>query len=256
MKWNICWFFAVLSLVSAPLAAQETAAWPERAFITIDVPFQPVENDFSETLSFADSVRRTENVNFLMRYPSSRGALFDVGGGVRVTTTIGVGLTASWVQRSSAGSFQLELPNPLVANSPLELSGSIAGLSRNELGIHLQALYACALGRNLRIMLSGGPSVFNTKQDLVRSVDVDILPGFRSLQFDEATVVEDEKTSFGFNVGADITWMLASRFGVGAVTRYSRANLTWTPRSESGINREIETHAGGLHIGGGIRVLF
>jgi len=252
------WVLAVLVpwWVATSAAAQEDRAWPERVFITIDVSFQPVENDFSESLSFADSVRRTENVHFLMRYPSSRGALFDVGAGVRLTTNIGVGMTSAWLQRSNAGSFELDLPNPLAANSPLELSGSINSLNRQELGLHLQALYVRAIGRNLRLMLSAGPSIFSTRQDLVRSVEVDILPGFRSLQLDEATIAEEEHTSVGFNLGADITWTFASRLGIGTVTRYSRANITWTPPSQSGISRAIETHAGGLHIGGGIRVFF
>jgi hypothetical protein len=51
-------------LAAAPLAAQENRAWPERTFVTIDVPFQPLNNAFSESLSFADTVRKTENVTF------------------------------------------------------------------------------------------------------------------------------------------------------------------------------------------------
>lgn len=257
MTGRMCGFLAACALlVTTPLAAQENRAWPERAFVTIDLPFQPLNNDFSESLSFADSVRKTENVNFLMRYPSTRGALFDVGGGVRLATNWGLGVTASWSQRSSSGSFDLKLPNPLLANSPLELAGSVPALDRSELGIHVQALYALALGENVRVMLAAGPSVFNTKQDLVRSLDVDILPGFRSLQLDEALITRDTQTSYGFHVSADITWALGSHLGVGTVTRYSRAGMTWEPSSASGVSRAIETHAGGLHIGGGIRLLF
>jgi hypothetical protein len=257
MTWKMCGFLAACALlVTAPLAAQENRAWPERMFVTMDLPFQPLNNDFSESLSFADSVRTTENVDFLVRYPSTRGALFDIGGGVRLGTHLGVGVTASWSQRSSSGSFDVKLPNPLVASSPLELTGSVSGLKRHELGIHIQALYARRLGNNVRVMLSGGPSVFNTKQDLVSSIEVDILPGFRSLQLDQALVTEDSQSSFGFNVGADLTWTLASHLGIGTVTRYSRANVTWEPVSASGVTRAIETHAGGLHIGGGIRLLF
>jgi len=257
MTWKICVFLAACTLVvAAPLAAQENRAWFERTFVTIDLPFQALNNDFSESLTFADSVRRTENVNFLVHYPSTRGALFDVGAGVRLTTNVGVGVTGSWSQRSNSGSFDLKLPNPLVANSPLELTGAISDLHRSEMGFHIQALYARPLGRNVRVMLSGGPSIFKTTQDVIRSVEVDILPGFRSLQFDEALITEEKQTSLGFNVGADITWAFAEHIGVGTVTRYSRANVTWKPQSESGLSRAFETHAGGLHIGGGIRLLF
>jgi hypothetical protein len=158
-------------LAAAPLAAQENRAWPERTFVTIDVPFQPLNNAFSESLSFADTVRKTENVTFGAGYASTRGALFDTGAGVRLANNLGVGVTASWFQRSRSGSFDLMVPNPLVANKPLDLAGSVSGLNRAELGIHIQALYALALGKRARVMLEGGPSIFNTKQDLVRSIE-------------------------------------------------------------------------------------
>ena len=257
MMWQTwCMLAAGAFCLAPPLAAQENRGWSERAFLTIDLPFQTLKNDFSESLSFADNVRRAENVTFLMRYPSTRGALVDVGGGVRLATNLGVGLTASWSNRSDSSSFELEMPNPLVANSPLELAGSISELRRREVGFHMQALYAVAIGNNVRVIAGGGPSIFNTRQDVVRSLDVNILPGFRSLQFDQAVIARDKQTSVGFNLGADITWKFASHFGVGTVTRYSRANVTWKPESASGVSRAIETRAGGLHIGVGLRLLF
>src|ERR671923_2956257 len=97
---------ALLLLFASPLAAQEVE-WPERMYIAIDVPFQPLDNDFSETLSFADTVRTDENVNFVMRYPAARGAVFDAGAGFRVRGRMGGGIVASWAERSSAGSFAL-----------------------------------------------------------------------------------------------------------------------------------------------------
>lgn len=260
MKQNVFGFLVGCTLFvlggAAPLAAQESRTWPERVFITIDVPFQPLSNDFSESLSFADTVRKTENVTFVTDYASTRGALFDVGAGVRLANNLGLGITASLFRRSSSGSFNLMVPNPLVANKPLDLAGSISGLDRHELGIHFQALYALALGNRARVMLAGGPSIFNTKQDLVRTLEFDILPGFTSLKLDQALLTEVMQTVVGFNVSADITWPLSSHLGVGTVTRYSRAKVTMDPGAESGVSRAIEMHAGGLQIGGGIRLLF
>ncbi len=243
-------------LLASPLAAQENRAWPERTFVTIDVPFQPLNNDFSESLSFADTLRKSESVTFVAGYESTRGALFDVGAGIRLANRVGVGLTTSWFQYSGSGTFDLKVPNPLVANKPLDLTGTVSGLKRNELGIHIQALYAVALAKRARVLLAGGPSIFHTKQDLVRSIEFDTLPGFTSLKFDQALITEVKKTVVGFNVSADITWALASHLGVGTVTRYSRAKLTLDPGAESAVSRAIEIHAGGLQIGGGIRLLF
>jgi hypothetical protein len=247
---------ACVLLVAAPLTAQESRAWPHRAFVTVDVPFQPLNNGFSESLSFVDALRRNENVTFAAGYESTRGALFDVGAGVRLANNFGVGVTASWFQRSSSASFNLQVPNPLVANKPFDLAGSVSGLTRNELGVHVQALFAVPLGKNAHVMLAAGPSVFDTRQDLVRSIEFDTLPGFTSLQFVQALVMESRQTVVGFNVGADITWALASHLGIGTITRYSRATVTLDPGSESRVGRAIEIHTGGLHLGGGIRLLF
>jgi hypothetical protein len=251
-----CGFVVGWLLVAAQLAAQENRPWPERVFVTIDVPFQPLSNDFSESLRFADTIRRTENVSFVTDYASTRGASFDAGAGIRLTNNMGVGATVSWFRRSGSGFFDLMVPNPLIANRPLDLTGSISGLRRTEVGIHIQTLYALPLGRRSRVMLSGGPSVFNARQDLVRSIEFDMLPGFTSLRFDQALLAEVSRTVVGFNSGADITWALASRFGVGMVARYSRAKVTLDPGSQSGVSRAIDSHAGGLQLGGGIRLLF
>jgi hypothetical protein len=94
-------------------------------------------------------------------------------------------LESAWRLRGSSArvsaSFDLAVPNPLVADKPLDLSGPVAALNRRELGIHIQALDALALNKRGRVTLAAGPSVFATEQDLVRSIEFDTLPRFTSL---------------------------------------------------------------------------
>jgi len=246
----------LILLLATPLAAQDNEAWPERAFVTLNVPVQPLDNDFSESLSFADALRTNENVTFGARYESAQGPLFDAGTGVRLTNNLGAGVTLSWLERSRSGSFELLVPSPIVANRPLDLAGSVGGLKRSELGIHIQGLYALGLGPRTRLMLSGGPSVFAIRQDLVRSIEFEKLPGFTGLTFHDALIAEGEETAIGFNAGADLTWRMATRVGIGAIIRYTRGTATFDPGAESGVNRSIEVRAGGLQVGGGVRVLF
>ena len=118
------------------------------------------------------------------------------------------------------------------------------------------AAYALPLGKSARMMFSGGPSIFKTKLDVVRSLEFSILPGFTSLGLDRTLITRDKQTVAGFNAGADLTWTLASHLGVGILTRYSRAHVTLDPGAASGMSRAIEMHAGGLDLGGGIRLLF
>jgi len=243
-------------VAAAPLHAQENRAWPERVFATIDVAFQPLNNNFSESLAFPDTVRRTENVRFETDYASTRGPSVDVGAGVRIAKRLGAGVVVSWFQRSGAGSLDLRVPSPIAADSPLALTGSVPALNRRELGVHVQALHALPLGTRARLMLAGGPSVFRLTQDLVRSVQFDVLPGFTALKFDQARVATVERTAIGFNVGATVTWPLASHVAVDGLTRYARAKTTLDPGAQSNLSRAIEVRAGGLQIGGGIHLLF
>jgi len=247
---------ACVLLSAAPVHAQENRVWPERIFVTVDVPFQPLNNGFSESLSFPDTVRRTENVSFATDYGSTRGVLVDAGAGVRVARGFGAGVVVSWLHRSSAGTFDLRMPSPIAANSPLALSGSVPDLNRREVGVHLQALHALPLGSRARVLVAGGPSVFRLTQDLVRGVQFDVLPGFSALKFDQALTTTVERTVVGFNVGATVVWPFASHFAVGGVTRYSRVKATLDPGSQSNVSRAIEINAGGLHLGGGLQLLF
>ena len=242
--------------IAAPAAGQENRAWAERAFITLDVPFQTLDNSFAESLTFADTIRKTETAHFGADYASTRGPLFDIGTGVRLSHRVGIGVTLSWLRRTADGAFTLTVPSLIAGNSPLDLNGSVGGLERTDVSVHLQALYAIALGRKSRVMLSAGPSIVHARQDLVRSIEFDTLPGLMQLQFDRAFVTAAVKTGVGFNLGADLTWNVASHLGIGTVTRYARANVTVDPGSATGISRTIPVPAGGLHVGGGVRFRF
>ena len=254
--WQRLLIVACALSIATPVASQENSAWPERAYVTVDVPFQLLNNNFSEALTFADTIRKTETAHFGAGYGSTRGPLLDVGTGVRVIRQIGAGVTLSLLRRSVDGAFDLVVPSLIAGNAPLDLRGSVPGLERTDLIIHLDALYPVTLRRKFRLMLSSGPSILRAKQDLVRSIEFDTLPGLTTLTFDQAFVTHATKTAIGFNVGADVTWNFATHLGVGTVTRYSRANVTLDPGSAPGISRSVALQVGGLYVSGGIRLRF
>lgn len=244
-------------LVAVPASAQERSAWPERLFVTIDVPFQPLNNDFSEVVSITDAIAKSEKDSFNASYPTTRGAMFGAGVGMRLSGTFGVGVTGSWFSKASDAAYTLSVANPAVANKPRSLSGTAASLNHQEFVTHIQALYALPLGSKGRLVLSAGPSIFNLKQDLLQSVQFNEVPGFATITLNQLATTSVSKTMVGFNVGADITWPIARHIGVGTVTRYSSATTTVDPGSATtGLTRSVELKAGGLQLGGGLRFLF
>ena len=96
----------------------------------------------------------------------------------------------------------------------------------------------------------GGPSFLRVKQSLVKEVPYrDLLS---TISFQGAQTVTQELSTWGINVGADVSIYLTDHVGVGALFRYARANVSLTSADDD----IVTVAAGGLNIGGGRRVRF
>jgi opacity protein-like surface antigen len=60
------------------------------------------------------------------------------------------------------------------------------------------------------------------------------------------------KSAVGFNVGVDISRLLTSQVGVGALIRYSRADVKF---DDPDIGKQT-VKAGGVEVAGGVRIRF
>ena len=253
----LCAAAAAVLLTTPAASAQESAPWTGRVFVTLDVPFQPLDNAFTEAVSVADAIAKTEKDSFTASYPANRGVLVDAGVGIRLAGSFGVGVTGSYLSRSSSADFALSVANPALANTPRVLTGSAASLAHTETAVHLQALYAMRLGSKGRVMLSAGPTIVRINQDLIQGVQFNEVAGFSKITLGTVLTAPVTQTVLGFNVGADTTWPIARHLGLGTTTRYSRATTTVDPGSATtGLTRSVELQAGGLHLGAGLRFLF
>ena len=70
--------------------------------------------------------------------------------------------------------------------------------------------------------------------------------------FRSATTRRSKATVTGFNAGADLRWMLSRNIGVGGMLRYIRGSVDL----ETEDDRQISVRAGGLQVGGGLRIGF
>lgn len=247
----------ILVLLSAGSAhAQDHAGWPERAIVAVDGSYQVLAKDFSESVNITDAFVRSEQDRFSADYARRSDALANVGVGVRITGSFGVGVAGSWSKRSGQATFDLAVPSPLAANSPRTLSDTVDDLERREAAVHIDARYGIPLGSRARLIVSAGPTIFSVKQDLVKSIEFEEFFGFDAIDLTDVERTSITRTAVGFNVGADATVRLSSHFGLGVMARYARATVKMDPGSNSSIVRSIESRAGGLQVGGGVRVLF
>ena len=243
-----CLAACVISVLScaSPVLAQ---SWPERVHISVNGAFQATSNDFSDRFTFEESL---ETGSTDSDYPVESGFVFDVGGGYRLFGNLGAGVAVSYFTKAGTAATTSSFPHPFFFNRPRAVTGDATNLTRTETAVHVHAMYLVNPGGKLRMIFSGGPSFLNVKQDIVAEVLISETFPFDEAAFSSARSEEAKGSKVAFNVGADVLWMFAPRFGVGGLVRFSRASVDLDAPG----GRTIPVDAGGVYAGGGVRLLF
>ena len=239
----------VLMAVCTALGPIPAAAQPlPRFLISVNGGYQPSTTSFDDRFTF-DLNRETASVE--TDYPVDAGPLFEAGGSIRIWKGLGAGLAFSRFRMESTIEASATLPHPLFFQRDRNISGETSGLSREETAIHIQAQYWLPPFGRLRVILSGGPSILDIRQSIVTDVNYT-----EEFPYDAASYVGVDSrlvsgTATGFNAGADLRWMFTRNLGVGGLVRYTRATVDLTQDS-----RTVSVDAGGMQVGGGVRVAF
>jgi hypothetical protein len=103
-------------------------------------------------------------------------------------------------------------------------------------------------------MLLGGPSFFAITQSLVTDIRFkDVYPYDQAnISFTDAPTTLVEQNVVGFHVGADVAFTLSTNVGVGVLARFARGSATL----DAGSGNSVKFTAGGLQVGGGVRLAF
>ncbi len=210
---------ALALLVAAPVGAQ---TWPERVLLSVNGAFQATSNDVSDRFEFE---RDLETGSTDVDYRVQGGFVFDAGAGVRLWKNLAAGVSVSYFTRDVAAGTTSSFPHPFFFNRPRDVTGDAAGVNRSETAVHVQAMYLVNPGGRLRLVLSGGPSFFGVQQDLVTEVTITESYPFDTAAFASATTSREQGSAVTFNAGADVMWMLTTRFGVGGLVRYAHATV-------------------------------
>jgi hypothetical protein len=242
------WIVLAAALLAIDVHAA-SAQWSDRVRVSINAGAQLSSTTFTSTTSFPLYL---ETSTITTSYTVPKGKLFDGGFLYRVRGGFGVGAALSSYGGERDAAISGSFPHPFFFNSPRSLTATVANLERSELAAHIQAAYVIASSR-FDVAISGGPSIFRVSQDLVSNVVLAETYPYDTVAFTSATVVKGERTSVGFNVGADVGYKLSRNFGVGGLVRFSRA----TPSLPlAGSASDVSVDAGGLQIGGGVRLYF
>jgi hypothetical protein len=217
-----------------------------RVAVSVVAGFEATAPTFSQSITFE---QYSEPGSLTTSYTRQRGPVADIGATVRVWRNFGVGVSGSHSHDSGTAQVHALVPHPFVFNHPREVNGP-ADVTAIESAVHVQAAYWAQLSPRLDIVVSGGPSFFHVEQDFVSDVAFTETDPYDTAAFQGATVERKQRSVTGGNIGGEVGWRLATHIGLAGAVRYSRATADFPDTSATPVR------VGGLHLGGGVRLLF
>jgi hypothetical protein len=246
---------AVLITAAVPTPAQE------RIRISANIGQQASTTTVAQEQMFD---RYFEQGSFSFEPTVPKAEVYDFGIAVRLWRALHAGAAISVFEKADTGTVTARVPHPLHFNRPRTSTGDIADVRRLEVGQHFMAGWniSTASGprgrgasRGLDFTLFAGPSIFVVDQlfvtSLMLSLEKEVFP-FDELAFPGAQTETVRENVIGYNAGVDMTWRFSSNVGVGLLLRYSNGKKEFAPTGA----QPVEVTVGGLHAGGGLRVIF
>jgi outer membrane protein with beta-barrel domain len=216
--------------------------WTDKGYVSISGGIQAGSHslDTSSTFSLYD-----ENATVSSNQKVKGGGFFDLGGAYRVWgKNLLAGISYSRTSSKSDVAITGAIPDPIVTDSPRTVTTSQSGARHVENAIHLAAIWMMPVADKIDVGVFAGPSIFNINQDAVSNLAVSE-PGPTV----SAPLTKVSKTTAGINLGVDVQYMLAKKWGVGGLARYS-----WGSANIADGGKKLTV--GGFQIGAGARYRF
>lgn len=232
-----------LCVCAAPqLAAAQTMQWTDKGYVSVNVGVQVGSHDLSTSSTFS---LYDETATVATTQKIKGGTFFDVGGAYRVWgNNLLAGVTFSHTSTDADVALTASIPDPAIFDRPRAVTAALSNAKHTENVIHLSAIWMMPVAEKLDVGVFAGPSIFSVKQDAVGAPTV-TEPGPSVA----AAFVASKKTTAGFHAGVDVQYMVAKKWGVGGLARYTWGSATITGASE-------KLTVGGFQIGAGARVRF
>ena len=237
-----------IALCTGVDAHAQSAEWSDRAFLNVNMAMQLTARPFNETLS---PLINAERAVLGIAHPGDGGKpAIEVGAGVRVWNSVGIGGAFTTRTVSETPMVQALIPHPLLFNQP-RTAAKAAPFNRGETAIHAQVIWMLPITTRLDVALSAGPSFISLQQDLLESIEVaEAGAPFTTVSIGEVAVLTRDVQTVAMHAGADVTWFLTPIAGVGFTARYVTGTASTTLSDGSSINLDV----GGLQLGWGARI--
>ena len=238
---------AAFVLMGTPTLAQ--TGEPFRGYVSVNGGYQANSTDFHDSIAFTEFV---EQGSIDSSYSVKSGPQLDIAGGARVWRALGIGVGVTRFSKSGTASVAGKIPHPFFFNQARSVEGEAAGLKREELAIHIQAMAIIPGGERLSLAVFAGPSFFNVKQGIVKKLQYSQQYPYDTATLSGVDADTPSESAIGFNAGADVGYFFARNVGIGGVVRVSRASADFTSID----GETVGVDAGGVQAGAGLRLRF
>jgi hypothetical protein len=244
---------ALTIVVTAPCVAQVAvpgSSGTPIGWLSANVGGQVTTTDFDDSVTFPSPY--AEDGTYTARYKVPSAVAIDVGGAVRIWRHFYAGAAVTYLSAKDDAEVSAQYPHPFFKNKHRPVSGTAAGMQRDETAVHVQAAWLVPVSPRLHLALFGGPSFFSVKQDVVTGVRVTETYPFDEAAFAGVSQERSSESAIGFNVGVDSMFMFTRHVGAGGLARFSRATVDLTTGNQSRVSVDV----GGLIVSAGLRVAF
>ena len=242
------WLGTLVAMLCAGTVSAQPSSAP-RIFLSVNAGTQMTSTSFVDNVVFTEFL---EQANFDASYAIASRMSFDIGGGIRTASNLGVGISVSRFTIHDAATIDGRIPHPFYYQRMRTIEGRSDNLTRDEIATHLTVQWFTPVSESLQFSIFGGPTIFSVTQGLVTAVSFDHAYPFDTATFASASTGEQAKSAIGINLGADIGYFFSNTIGIGALVRFSRGSVNLL----SADGGDLLVNLGGMHLGGGLRLRF
>ena len=240
------------ALVFAIAAATPALAQsPSRARVEISANAggQTGASTFGATHTRPSNGGETETIDVDHRVKTAPA--FSVGAAVKLVPRFWAGVQYAMSEAKPGATLTASIPHPILFEAPRTVEGSLSDVTHSEQNVHVALMYQLPV-RVVDVKVMGGPTFFKLKQAFVSGLVINETYPFDTATFASATMKQVTERAVGFNAGADVSHPLSPTVGIGALIRYSRADVKF---DDADVGRQT-AKAGGFEAMGGVRVRF
>jgi hypothetical protein len=167
-----------------------------------------------------------------------------------LTEEYGFGVAYSRYASDTDVNVVAQIPHPVITDQIRTATFTEPSIEHSQSAIHLQGVWMIPFTTELDFTVSAGPSIIFVSQEVVTAAN--LTPEqepFAAPTIESVTVGDESKVTLGFNIGADATYLVTPRYGVGVTARY-----VWGSADIDGLSDSLTV--GGFQILGGVRIRF